>query len=286
MKRGSLPWLLVLPAILAIAAVALFPLLETFYYSFTDHRMNSVRPTHFVGLRNYTDLLADRRFWNALQLTVAFSAVTVFLEFTLGLIIALVIHSKFTGRGLVRAAILVPWAIPTVMSTQMWKWMYHDVFGVINDLAMRVGLLQDPVAWTADPNYVFVAVCAVDVWKTTPFIALMLLAGLQVIPDDVYEAAGIDGANTWQQFLKLTLPLLRPAIAVTLIFRTLDSLRAFDLFYVMVGNRPRFQTLAVLDQQILVEFARVGLGSALSVIIFILIGCFVALYIRTVGGAE
>ena len=282
-ERTRLAWLLLTPTILVIVFVALWPLLQTVAYSFTDARLGSTRPVHFVGLRNYVDLLTDRRFLSSILLTVNFAFVTVLCEFALGLLIAVVINSNFRGRGAMRAAILVPWAIPTVMSTQMWKWMYHDVFGVVNDIALRLHLIARPVAWVADPAVIFPAVCAIDVWKATPFIALMLLAGLQVIPGDIYEAADIDGATPWQQFWQLTLPLLKPAILVALIFRTLDALRAFDIFYVMVGNRPRFQTMAVFNQQILVEFSRVGLGSAVSVVIFLLIAVFVVLYMRSFG---
>lgn len=285
-ERRRLAWLLLAPTLLVLAVVAFYPLTQTLVYSFTDARLGSSRPVHFVGLRNYLDLLSDPRFYSSLSLTVRFAAVTVVFEFTLGLIVALVINSQFRGRGWMRAAVLVPWAIPTVMSTQMWKWMYHDVFGVLNDLGMRCGLLVAPVAWAADPAYLFPALCAVDIWKTTPFIALMLLAGLQVIPGDIYEAADIDGASPFQQFWALTLPLLRPAIVVTLIFRTLDALRAFDIFYVMVGNRPHYQTLAVFNQQVLVEFSRVGPGSAISVVIFLLIAFFVFVYMRLFGVRE
>lgn len=281
-----LAWLLLTPTLLVMLLVAFYPLLQTVLYSFTDARLGSSRAIHFVGLRNYLDLLTDPRFYSALSLTVRFALVTVVFEFGLGLVIALAINSKFPGRGLLRAAVLVPWAIPTVMSTQMWKWMYHDVFGVLNDLGMRLGLLRDPVAWVADPGYLFAAVCAVDIWKTTPFISLMLLAGLQVISEDIYEAASLDGASKWRQFWSLTLPLLQPAIVVTLIFRTLDALRAFDIFYVMVGNRPGFQTLAVFNQQVLVEFGRVGPGSAISVVIFLLIAFFVFLYTKLFGARE
>lgn len=278
--RERLAWMLLAPTIAVIVLVALFPLLQTLFYSFTDARLGSSRPWHFVGLRHYVELLADRRFQSSVSLTVAFAAVTVLFEFVLGLIIALAINSRFKGRGWLRAAILVPWAIPTVMSTQMWKWMFHDVFGVLNDMGMRLGLLREPLAWVADPALIFAAVCAVDIWKTTPFIALLLLAGLQVIPDDIYEAADIDGASPVQQFFSLTLPLLKPAIGVALIFRTLDALRAFDIFYVMVGNRPRFQTMAVFNQQVLVDFSRVGQGSAISITIFLVIAVFVFLYVR------
>jgi len=178
-----------------------------------------------------------------------------------------------------RAAMLVPWAIITVVSAQMWKWMYHDVYGVINDLLVdKLHILQANVAWVADPATAMPAIEAVDIWKTTPFVALLLLAGLQVIPGDMYEAAAVDGANAIQRFLNLTLPLLKPAIVVTLIFRTLDALRVFDAPYVMFGARPDTQTMSIYAQQNFVSFALLGYGSTISVAIFLIIGIFVVAY--------
>jgi len=190
-----------------------------------------------------------------------------------------VIHSQFKGRGLLRTAMLVPWAIPTVVSAQMWKWMFSDQYGPINDVLLRTGLIKSPIAFIALPSTSLASIAAVDIWKTTPFVALLLLAGLQVIPADVYEAARIDGANGVQQFLRITLPLLRPAILVMLIFRTLDSLRVFDVFYVMFGARQDTQTMAIYAQQNIVSFSDVGYGSAISVAIFLIIAIFVIAYV-------
>jgi trehalose/maltose transport system permease protein len=285
-ERARLAWWLLAPAIIVVVLVALVPLAQTIGYSFTDARLGSTRPIRWVGLRHYVELLADRRFLNALAVTVQFTVVTVAIETGLGLAIALVLDARFRARGLVRAAILIPWAIPTVMATQMWKWMFHDVFGVVNDLGIRAGLLHEPVAWLADRAWIFAAVCAVDVWKTTPFMALLLLAGLQLVPRELYDAADLDGASPLARLWYVTLPLLRPTLLVALIFRTLDALRAFDVFYVMVGNRPGFQTLAVFNQQVLVEFSRVGQGSAVSVLIFAVIAAFVAAYMWALAPRE
>jgi trehalose/maltose transport system permease protein len=197
----------------------------------------------------------------------------------LGLIIALVVNSSFKGRGLMRAVMLVPWAIPTVVAAQMWKWMLDDTFGVINDAGMKLQLLDHPRAWISDPSTALGAVCAVDIWKTTPFVALLLLAGLQVIPQDLYEAAEVDGASVLQQFRKITLPLLAPAILVTLIFRTLDALRVFDVFYVFFGNRADTATMAIYDQSTIVGDGYVGYGAAMSVAIFLIIALFVVIYV-------
>lgn len=279
-RQTRLAWMLLAPSILVVLLVAIVPLMQTVYQSFTDARLASARPVQFVGLRNYADLLSDGAFLNAIKVTVLFTFLTVAFEFVLGLIVALVVNSNFRGRGPMRAAMLVPWAIPTVVSASMWKWMYHDIYGVINDLLVdKLHLLPHNVAWIADPATAVPAIAAVDIWKTTPFMALLLLAGLQVIPGDIYEAANVDGANPLQKFMSLTLPLLRPAILVALIFRTLDSLRVFDVFYVMFGNRADTMTMAVYDQQTITAFSDLGYGGALSVAIFLIIGIFVVSYV-------
>jgi trehalose/maltose transport system permease protein len=278
-QQTRLAWLLLLPTLLVIALIAIYPLVQTVYLSFTNARLASVQETRFVGLENYRFLIEDPDFRRSIVVTIQFTLITVVFEFVLGLGIALVINSQFKGRGLLRAAMLVPWAIPTVVSAQMWKWMYSDQYGPVNDVLLRVGLIDRPIAFIAQPNTSLWSIAAVDIWKTTPFVALLLLAGLQVIPSDVYEASRIDGANLVQQFLRITLPLLRPAILVTLIFRTLDSLRVFDVFYVMFGARQDTQTMAIYNQQNLVSFSDLGYGSAISVAIFLIIGIFVIAYV-------
>jgi trehalose/maltose transport system permease protein len=279
-SQTRLAWLLLAPTLAVVAFVALYPLLQTIWQSFTDARLASGREPQFVGLRNYERLIGDQTFLNSIGVTVQFTVLTIIFEFILGLIIAMVINSNFRGRGAMRAAMLVPWAIPTVISAQMWKWMYHDVYGVINDLLVnKLHLLQQNVAFLAESSTAIPAISAVDIWKTTPFVALLLLAGLQVIPHDVYEAARVDGANPLQQFFQITLPLLRPAILVTLIFRTLDALRVFDVFYVMFGATPNTQTMAIYNQQTIVAFSRLGYGATISIAIFLIIAVFVVGYV-------
>lgn len=286
-SRERLAWLLVLPSLLVVLVVAVYPLIETFHLSLTNKRLASVRETRYVGLDNYRALFDDRIFVEAFRNTVTFTVTSVFFEFVLGMIIALTIHSNFKGRGGVRASMLIPWAIPTVVSATMWQWMYHDVFGVINDLLVnRLHILDDKLAWLANPDTALWAIVAVDVWKTTPFMALLLLAGLQLIPGDVYEAARIDGASKWKQFWGITLPLLRPAILVALIFRTLDAFRIFDAVYVMKGYATSTMTLAVYTQRETLEKAKIGFGSAAAVIIFLSIAFFVVIYTRLIRTEE
>jgi trehalose/maltose transport system permease protein len=279
-NQTRLAWILLLPALAAVGFVAFYPLGQTVYYSFTDQQfLAGIEPTHWVGLENYKDLIHDTLFRDAVVLTVKFTLITVLFEFVLGMIIALVVNSGFKGRGVMRAMMLVPWAIPTVVAAQMWKWMYNDIYGVVNDAGVRLHLLSHNVAWISQPNTALGSVAAVDIWKTTPFVALLLLAGLQVIPTELYEAARVDGASAWQQFWRITLPLLRPAILVALIFRTLDALRVFDVFNVFFGNRPDTQTMAIFAQDTIVGTGDVGYGSAVCVAIFLIIGLFTVIYV-------
>ncbi len=286
-RQTRVAWMMLFPALAIVGFVAFYPLGVTIYQSFTNEQfLAGIEPTKWVGLANYRELIHDTVFRDAVVTTVKFTGITVFFEFLLGMIIALVVNSSFKGRGVMRAVMLVPWAIPTVISAQMWKWMYDDVFGVINDALMRLHIISHPVAWISDPKTSLAAVSAVDIWKTTPFVALLLLAGLQVIPKELYEAAEVDGASKWQQFWRVTLPLLRPAILVALIFRTLDALRVFDIFYVFFGNRADTQTMAIYDQNTIVGSGDVGYGAAVSVGIFLIIGVFVAIYVTVMRVEE
>ena len=257
--------------VVMLAAVAGWPLLRTVRFSFTDAQLTALDSAHWVGLENFAALLADPDWWHAVAVTLVFTVVSVGLEFALGLIVALVLDAPFLGRGALRAAMLIPWAVPTVVSAQMWRWMYNESYGVINDLLLRLGLIQAPVAWLANDRTAIAAVIVTDVWKATPFVALLLLAGLQNISEELYDAAKIDGAGPLARFLRITLPLLRPAIAVALIFRTLDALRVFDLIYVMTSNSRSTATISVYARQQLVDFQDVGYGSAASSVIFVII---------------
>ncbi|HCO43413.1 carbohydrate ABC transporter permease [Immundisolibacter sp.] len=285
--RRRTAWLFVTPMLAALALVALWPLLRTILFSFTDAELGYLADYRFVGLENYLTrddagwygLLADRLFWKALGNTLAFAGVTVLFETVLGVGIALILNAGFRGRGLLRAAMLVPWAIPTVVSAKMWAWMLHDQFGVINDVLLRLGLIAAPVAWLADPDLALWAVAAVDIWKTTPFVALLVLAALQMLPRDCYEAARIDGVHPVRVFFRITLPLIKPALVVTVVFRLLDAMRVFDLVYVMTGNSEATMTLSVYARQQLVDFQAVGYGSAASTLLFLVIGLLTVVYL-------
>ena len=270
-----------------LALVAGWPLARTFWFSFTDADLNNLSDYSFVGFENYLasydgewlGLLTDPEWWQAVWNTVWFTLVSVSIETVLGLAIALVLQKAFPGRGLVRAVILIPWAIPTVVSARMWNWMLHDQFGVVNDILLRLGLISAPIAWTANADTALWAVVVVDVWKTTPFMALLILAGLQMLPGDIYEAARVDGIHPVRIFFRITLPLIRPALLVAVIFRALDALRVFDLIYVLTANDTDTRSMSVYARQQLVDFQEVGLGSAASTLVFLVIAFLMVLYI-------
>jgi trehalose/maltose transport system permease protein len=272
-------WLFLAPMLLVLALVAGWPLLRTIWFGFTDANLSDLGAAEFVGLLNYYYLLQDPAWWNAVWNTFVFAAVSVTLETVLGLGIALALDAHFRGRGLLRAAVLIPWAIPTVVSAQMWAWMFNDVFGVINHVLLALGLIGKPIAWIASPATALVAVIMVDVWKTTPFMALLLLAGLQMLPQECYESAKVDGVHPVKVFFKVTLPLLKPALMVAIIFRVLDALRIFDLIYVMTGNNDDTMSMSVYARQQLVDFQDVGYGSAAATLLFLIIALFTVVYL-------
>jgi trehalose/maltose transport system permease protein len=273
--------------LLVLILVAGWPLARTIWFSFTDARLNSLSDYEFIGFENYLanydgewfGLLIDPAWWRAVWNTVWFTLVSVSIETVLGLVVALILNASFPGRGLIRAIVLIPWAIPTVVSARMWNWMLHDQFGVVNDLLLRLGLIATPIAWTANSDTALWAVVMVDVWKTTPFMALLILAGLQMLPGDIYEAARVDGINPVRVFFRVTLPLIRPALLVAVIFRALDALRVFDLVYVLTSNAEETASMSVYARQQLVDFQEVGLGSAASTLIFLIIALLTIVYL-------
>lgn len=275
-------WLL-LPTMIVILLVAGYPLYRTIFFSAFDANLTSPDQREFIGLGNFwfttedgvgLGFLQDPQWWSAVKNTLQFTVVSVFLETILGMIIALVVNSAFAGRAFLRTAMLVPWAIPTVVSAQMWAYMYNDSFGLIGR-----GMLGG-VALLANPDSSIWAMIAVDVWKTTSFMALLILAGLQSLPSDMYEAADMDGASKLRQFWQMTLPLLRPALLVALVFRSLDALRVFDIMSVMVGNVSAARlSMTAYARQALIDNSLLGMGSAVSIAIFVIIMLIVVVYV-------
>jgi len=273
------------PSFLFIVIFSLVPIFESFRLSF--YRMILTLPwlgQKFVGWQNYLDLLADPVARHSLATTVIFVCVTVPLEVLLGLAIALVINEPFRGRGLLRAVVLVPWAIPSTVASQMWRFIFNDRYGLFNYFLFgdRTELYLAPLA---DPQMALGAIMVADVWKTTPFAALIILAGLQAVPDEIYEAASVDGAGAWQKFRRITLPMIQPAILLAFLFRTIDALRVFDLVFVLTQGGPADSTNVLQFYGYKKSFAEgmVGAGSAVSVLVFFLALLFALLYIRVLG---
>jgi trehalose/maltose transport system permease protein len=267
--------------LVVLALVAGWPLLRTILVSLTDAELGDFTTANFIGLANYVTLIQDPGWWRAVGNTLLFTVVSVSLETALGLIIALTLNAHIPGRGLLRAAVLIPWAIPTVVSAKMWGWMFHDLYGVVNALLLALGLIAKPWAWLADPVLSMVAVIAVDVWKGTPFMALLTLAALQVLPREIYEAAKIDGVGPITVFFRVTLPLIRSALLVAVVFRGLDALRVFDVIYVLTGNNPATASMSVYARQQLIEFQDAGYGSAAATFLFLIVALVAGLVVTT-----
>ncbi|HYK85006.1 MAG TPA: sugar ABC transporter permease [Ktedonobacteraceae bacterium] len=244
MGSGILPYVLVAPTIIIIALVAVYPIIDSIRLSLLANPLIPSGST-FVGFRNYLQVIGDPAFKNSIGITVVFSVVSVALETLVGFAVALLMNQVFPGRGLVRTAILIPFAFPTIVSGQIWLLMFNAQNGVLTYLMQVAHILAPGDSLLRTPNGLVTAAVIIDVWKTTPFMALLLLAGLQVIPNELYEAAGVDGSNRWQQFWTITFPMLRNALLIALMFRLLDALRAFDLFYILTGGGREVQTLAL-----------------------------------------
>jgi trehalose/maltose transport system permease protein len=269
---------MVLPALLIIVVVAFFPILYGIVLSLTDSTVTAFGS--FVGLENYTEMFQDPDFRVGLFNTVIFTVASVTLEFVIGLAIALAVNRAFRGRGLVRAAILVPWAFPTVISAVMWRLMFQPGIGIFQYVAETIGLVSGPVL--SDPTLLLIAATLIDVWKTTPFMALLLLAGLQVIPGEVYEAARVDGANVWQRFFRITLPLLKGAILVAVLFRTLDAYRVYDLFWAF-GARELQSLSTYVYEGVRISQLQFGPGNAAAVFIFVTAFLIALFFIKVLG---
>jgi len=269
---------MVLPALVIILIVAFFPILYSIILSLTDSTITGIGP--FVGFQNYVEMFQNADFLEGLYNTVIFTVVSVFFEFIIGLGIALAINRAFRGRGLVRAAVLVPWAFPTVISAVMWRLMFQDQVGIINYVANAIGIISQPIL--SSETLLLIGAILVDVWKTTPFMALLLLAGLQTIPGDVYEAARVDGANVMQRFFRITLPLLKPAILVAVLFRTLDAYRVYDLFWAM-SDRQLESLSTFVYKGVRISQLNFAPGNAAAVFIFVTAFLIALFFIRVLG---
>jgi multiple sugar transport system permease protein len=276
---------LLAPSILVLLVFIAAPIAQSVVLSF--HRIIVGLPqlqNPFIGIENYQELVHDSVARHSLWVTIVFVSVTTFCEVFLGLLLALLINHRFPGRGSLRACVLVPWAIPTVVSAQMWRFLFNDSYGLINYTVFG-NEVSHYIAWLAKPGTALFTIILADVWKTTSFAALLILAGLQIIPDELYEAARTDGAGTWRRFRHITWPLIRPALLIALLFRTIDAFRVFDLAFVMTQWGPADATnvLQLYGYKKMFVEGWMGYGSAISVGVFIIILILAVIYVRMVG---
>ncbi|MGF1536575.1 MAG: carbohydrate ABC transporter permease [Elainellaceae cyanobacterium] len=272
-------WLLLLPALLLLLLVFAYPIGRAFWLSlFTENLGTNLQP-EFSGFSNYSRMAIDGRFWRSLWNTTLFTVIALALELVLGIAIALLLHQTFKGRGIVRTIAILPWALPTALIALTWTWIFNDQFGVWNDMLLRLGVIDSPVNWLGDPTLALLATIAADVWKTTPFVSILLLAGLQSIPDDLYEAHAIDGASPWQSFRRITLPLLLPQILIAMLFRFAQSFGIFDLIQVMTGGGPAGATemVSLYIYATVMRYLDFGYGAALVVVTFLVLIAAVAI---------
>jgi ABC-type sugar transport system permease subunit len=290
LSRTQLGYILVAPALLLIAFVSVYPFFTTLWYSLHTMRLNVPamgRP--FVGFENFVTLFGMTRFRNAIWLTVKFAGTFVSLQIVFGLLIAMVLNLTFKGRSLVRASILIPWAMATVITAILWKWMYNAVFGVINAIFLAIHITNAPVDFLGGSGFsAFMSVLVVEMWRETPFIAIILLAGLQSIGHELYEAAKIDGASRMQCFRSITIPQLAHALLVALLFRSINALRAFDLLYVMTAGGPGTETeiASLFAYRTLFQYLDFGNGSASAVVLAVFTTILSLIYINVITVKE
>ena len=284
-SEKTLAVLLLAPAFMLLALIVVYPIGKLIWNSFYDLRLSGgTGAIKFVGIQNYIDVVHDKDFWNAAKNTLLITLITVPGALVVGLGLAMLANLPFKRRWPVRLALLLPWALPLAFVGLIFAWFFHTEYGVVNDVARRLGGPSQTM-WLLTPSYAFAAICFAIIWKTSSFIALILLAGLQMIPRTLYEAAEVDGASRWQQFWQITIPMLMPSIIVALIFRTITALQTFDIPVTMTKGGPgnATQTLAMLIHATTIEYLDVGYGSTLAVFMFALSLCVTAVYLRRIG---
>lgn len=265
-------FLLLTPGIVFVACIAIYPILRIVWLSFYTQNLGTNLHPEFSGLDNYIRVANDGHFFQSIRTTCFFTFVAVAIELVMGMAFALLLNETFRGRSFARAAALVPWAMPTAVLALAWTWIFNDQFGVFNTLLKSAGIIAHPVVWLGGPGTAMFAVIFADVWKTAPFMMIILLAGLQNIPRDLYEAAQIDGARSWRSFRLVTLPMLMPSVSLALLFRVIQSFGIFDLVYVMTGGGPgnATETVAIYSYNTFLRYLDFGYGAAMIVATFLI----------------
>ena len=278
----------VTPTFLVIALILVYPVIQSIVLSVGQSSVDGFEPYQFVGLEHYAALMDDDRFWRSLSVTLIFTAISIPLELMIGVGLALLMNESFHGKGLARLAVLFPWALPTALNALIWRWMYNADYGLFNAIGLESGLVSEPVNWLGDETLAMASMVIVSVWKTSSFMALNILAGLQSIPRDLYEAGRMDGMSRWQEFREITLPLLKGSIMVALIIRSMDALRTFELPFSLTDGGPdsATETLSLYAYKVIFEFVEFNAGSAIVVVQFAVIFSLSLLYIFTLRNKD
>lgn len=285
-SQKRIGWLLVVPALFVVMFVLVYPVIQTLFLSITERGLTGGYT--LVGLKNFQRLIVTSRFWTSVSNTLIFTAVSVPIELVLGLGLAVMLNKAFHGRGVVRLAVLFPWALPTALNALMWRWMYNTDFGVFNAALLQSGIVDKPINWLGKIPLAMLAMMLVAIWKTSSFMALILLAGLQAIPDELYEAGIVDGTSAWLAFWHITLPLLRPTIMVALLLRSMDALRTFELPFNLTDGGPVTSTesLSLYAYKNLFQYVDFNFGSSVVIFQFIIILALSLIYISFIKGGE
>ncbi len=282
MNQTSLALALIIPSLVLTLGLVLWPIVSTLIMSF--HNINLARPERqeFIGLANYINHLSDNFFWETIGRTAYFTFVSVGAEVVLGIAIALLLNQQLRGWRFLRLSIIIPWAVPTIVSAAIWRWIYNADYGALNGLLYQFGLIDNYIPWLADPQRAMNMVIIADVWHSTPFVVLIVSAAMASLPVELYDAAAIDGANAWQRFVRITIPLLRPAIMVVLVIRTVEAFRVFDIIYTITRGGPVNGTMVIsyLTYEETFRYLKLGSGAALSFIVSAFILVLALIYIR------
>ena len=265
LTQKQLAYVLIIPAAVIIFAIVIYPLINSFIQTFYDYNLARPHLKRFTGFGNYADVLTDIYFWRSLFNTLYFAVFSISLEFVLGFIVALILNENFIGKWAVRTIIIIPWAIPPVVNATIWKWIANSEYGSLNSVLYSLGIINEYRLWLSHPFWGIILVIVADVWKYTPLVAILLLAALQTIPSELYEAAKIDGANAVKRVFNITIPYIKPAIIVVLILRTLEAFKVFDLIFVMTRGGPIFRTTFISYYIYLETFTQLNIGTGATI---------------------
>lgn len=272
-QKAKMGYIFIIPSIVLVLVFIVYPVINTINMSLYDLRIQTLAEgKKFVGFDNYIKLFSDKTFIESLKFTLMFTVVAVTLETLIGMIFALIMNKAIPGQGIIRTAVLVPWAIPTIVSGLMWQFMYSDQYGIINLILSKLHLIQDYIPWLIEKNTAIIAVIIADVWKTTPYMSLLILSGLQTVPESLYEAASLDGANKVQRFFRITLPIIKPVVVVAILFRVLATFRIYDLVVALTSGGPAdgTQSLSLYTIKTYFNFGNLGYGATLAVVTFVI----------------